>query len=240
MVSRTSERLRKSAGLGRVRLALRADAQRAEEYQHQHRDHQPGNHVEDHDLAPGEEGEKRADRERRERIAHVAAHAVQRQHESLALREAARERGDRGGMPEAVAEPDQRHAREQHEVAVAESHQQIREADPEERHRHQHALAPDGIHQDSARHVRDRARDVLAGHDEADLAVGEAHLPADDRQDEIERRRVPVRERVAEGDEPHLAKRARRNRVPIDTGTGKVRLSRRNAHLPAFLRTTSS
>ena len=65
-----------------------------------------------------------------------------------------------------------------------------------------------------------------------DLAVAEAHLPADDRQDEIERRRVPMRERVAEGDEPNLAKRSRRG-LGVD-GDGR-------AHgLPAFFNTISS
>src|SRR5882762_7455103 len=42
----------------------------------------------------------------------------------------------------------------------------------------------------------------------ADLAVGEPQLLADDGQDQVESRRIPVRERVAECDQPHLAVRA--------------------------------
>ena len=70
---------------------------------------------------------------RRERVAGIAAHAVQRQHEPLALRKALRERRDRRRMPQVVADADQRHAQKQRPVAVREAHQQIRHADPEQR-----------------------------------------------------------------------------------------------------------
>src|SRR5262249_34691277 len=53
--------------------------------------------------------------------------------------------------------------------------------------------------------VRDSRGDVLASHDEPDLAVGEAELVADQRKQQVERRRIPVRERMAGGDQPQLA-----------------------------------
>ena len=45
----------------------------------------PGHDVDHHHLAPGEEGERGADHDRRDGIADVAAHAVQRKHQALAL-----------------------------------------------------------------------------------------------------------------------------------------------------------
>jgi hypothetical protein len=190
---------------------------------------EPGHHVENHDFAPGEPGEERAHDERGERIADVAPHAVDREHQALAFGKAPRERRDRGRVPEAVAETHQGDAGEQHEVGMAESHQQVGKPHPEERHGHEHALAPDGVDEDAAGNIGHGARQVLAGHDEADLAVGEAQLPPDDRQQQVERGGIPVRERMAQGDQPDVAKRPRGSR----SGRGR-------AHLPpAFLTTVS-
>jgi hypothetical protein len=108
-------------------------------------------------------------------------------------------------VPDAVAKPDQSDAREQHEIAMREADQQIRKADPEERHRHQHAFAAYGVDHHAARDVGDGRGDVLAGDDQADLAVGEAELVADERQQQVEGRRIPVRERMAGSDQPQLA-----------------------------------
>ncbi len=197
-----SPRLRNSAG------TPRAELHRSEENEDEERDHDPGNDVQDHHFAPGEYGEQRPHDDGRDRVADVPAHAVQREHEALPFREAPRERGNRRRMPQAVAETHQRHAAEQHQVAVGEAHEQIWEPYPEERGGHQHAFAADGIDEHPAGDIRDGARDVLAGHDETDLAVGKVQFLPDDGQDQIEGRRIPVRERVAERDQPHLAVRA--------------------------------
>src|SRR6185369_17051199 len=81
----------------------------------------------------------------------------------------------------------------------------VRKSDPEERHGHQQALASHRVHYHAAGDVGDGGGDVLAGDDEADLAVREAELVADERQQQVEGRRIPVRERMAGGDQPQLA-----------------------------------
>src|SRR5207245_8374743 len=57
-----------------------------------------------------------------------------------------------------------------------------------------------------ARHIRNGCGDVLAGHDQPDLAVRQTEFAADQRQQQVERRRIPVRQAVADGDQPHIAK----------------------------------
>src|SRR5436309_1762763 len=189
---------------------LPAELHRSEENENEERDHNSGNDVQDHHFAPGKHCEQRPHDDGRDGVADVPAHSVQREDEALAVRETARERGNRRRMPQAVAEPDERHATQKHQVAVREAHQEIWKTHPEERGSHQHALASDGVDEHSAGDVCDGACDVLAGHDQADLAVGKAQFLPDDGQDQIESRRIPVRERVAERDQPHLAVRAAR------------------------------
>src|SRR4026209_1690673 len=46
---------------------------------------------------------------------------------------------------------------------------------------------------------------VRAGHGGAYLAVAQTELVADERQQQVEGRRIPVGERVADGDQPQLA-----------------------------------
>src|SRR5205814_9864903 len=93
------------------------------------------------------------------------------------------------------------------------------------------ALAPDGVGDDAARHIRDRPRDVLARHDEADLAVAERELLADDRKQQVERRRIPMGKPMAHRDEPYLAKRPRLLGRGDDGGV---------PGFPAFFKTVSS
>ena len=50
-----------------------------------------------------------------------------------------------------------------------------------------------------------RAGRELAGQDRADLAKAQPEFVADERQQEVERRRIPVGHHVAGGDQPHLA-----------------------------------
>ena len=111
-------------------------------------------------------------------------------------------------MPEIVADADQRGAGQHHPIDVRKSHHQVGKADPEQRHRHQQALAADRVDEDAARHVGDRAGRELAGQDRADLAVAQAEFVADQRQQQIERRRIPMRQRMPDADDPDLLKRA--------------------------------
>ena len=112
------------------------------------------------------------------------------------------------GMPEVVADAEQGRAGEHHPIGVRKAHHEIGKADPEQRHRHQQALAADRVDENPARDVGDRAGRELAGQDRADLAVAQAELGADQRQQQIERRRIPMRQRVADADDPDLLKRA--------------------------------
>jgi hypothetical protein len=112
-------------------------------------------------------------------------------------------------MPEIVADADQGGTDEQHPVAVGKAHHQIRHADPGQRDRHQQPLATDRIHHHSTRHVGERAGGELTGQNRSDLAEAQVQLPADQRQQQIERRRIPMGHHVAGGDQPHLAKRDR-------------------------------
>src|SRR5882724_11582782 len=73
-----------------------------------------------------EQRKQRADHHRRNRVADVAAHAVQRKNQAFALRVALAKRRDRRRMPDAVAKADQRDAREQHRVAVRKADEKVR------------------------------------------------------------------------------------------------------------------
>ena len=185
---------------------LRAELKRAEQDEDQHRDDESRQDVHHDHLPPREQRKQRADHHRRNRVADVAAHAVQRKNQAFALRVALAERRDRRRMPDAVAKADQRDAREQHRVAVGKADEKVREADPEQRYRHQQALAAHGVDQHSARHIGNGRGNVLAGHDQPDLAVRQTELAADQRQQQVEGRRIPVRQAMADGNQPHIAK----------------------------------
>ena len=125
----------------------------AEQDQQHHRHHDAGDHVDDHDLAPAQHREQRAGDQRRERVADIAAHAVDRDDQPFAVGIALRQQRDRGRVPEVVADADQRRAGQQQPVVVAEAHQQVGRADPEQGDRHQQALAADRIDEQAARDV---------------------------------------------------------------------------------------
>ncbi len=184
-----------------------ADAQPADQHQNDASHQDAGHDVDDHNVAPTRDGQKPSRGQRRQRIANIAAHAVNRNDEALALWKRAREQRDRGRMPEIVADADKAGAGEQRPVGMREAHQQIRCADPAQRQRHEQALARHRVRDHSARNVGQRAADELTGQDRTDLLVAEVQLVADQRQQQIERRRIPVGERVAERDEPDVGER---------------------------------
>ena len=136
--------------------------------------------------------EQRAGDQRRERVADIAAHAVDRDDQAFAVGVALRQQRDRGRVPEVVADADQRGAGQQQPVVMAEAHQQVGRADPEQRHRHQQALAADGIDEQPARDVGNRPGERLGGQDRADLEVGEPQLVPDQRQKQIKSRGIPM------------------------------------------------
>ena len=152
---------------------------------------------------------RKSGRERRQRIAGIASHAMQRNHQSFARGIVMSQQRNRGRMPKIVTDADQARARQQRPVGVGEPHQQIRRSDPAERDRHQQSLARDRIDQNSARDVRERSADELAGQDRTDLAVAQSQLVTDQRQQQIERRRIPMGQHLAERDQPHIGKRPR-------------------------------
>ena len=184
-----------------------ADIHAAEQHQN-HASHQDAGHdVDDHDVAPAHAGEQPAGGERRQRIADIAAHAVDRDDKSLALRKRARQERDRRRVPEIIADADETGAGEQRPVRVREAHQQIGRADPAQRERHEQALARHRIGDHAAGNVGQRAAHELAGQDRTDLLIAEVQLVADQRQQQIKRRRIPMGERVAERDQPDIGKR---------------------------------
>ena len=199
----------------RIRGLLRIlDAADVDEDERRHRDAR--HHIHQHDIAPTEDRQQRADRKRRKRIADVAAHAVERHHQPLPFGKAVGEPRDRGRMPEVVADADEGRAQQHHPIDVREAHHEIGEADPEQRHRHQQALAADRVDEDAAGNVGDGARRILERQDRADLAVAQPQLGADQRQQQIERRRIPMGERVTRADNPDLPKRTARLNARID------------------------
>ena len=131
--------------------------------------HHARDDVEHHDVAPAQQRQHGADHQRRHRVPDIAAHAVDRHHQPAPLGKAPRQQRNGGRVPEVVADADQGGAAEQHPVLMAEPHQQIGGADPEQGERHEQALAVDRIHQHAARHIGERARGRLAGQDRADL-----------------------------------------------------------------------
>ena len=157
-----------------------------------HRHHDAGDHVDDHDLAPAQHREQRAGGQGRERVADIAAHAVDRDHQALAVGIALRQQRDRSRMPEVVADADQRRASQQQPVVVGEAHEHVGRADPEQRDRHQQAFAADGIDEQPARDVGNRPGEGLGGQDRADLEVAEPQLVPDQRQKQIESGRIPM------------------------------------------------
>jgi hypothetical protein len=115
-------------------------------------------------------------------------------------------------MPQIVADTNQGRAGEQQPIGVGETHQQVGNADPGERDRHQHALASDAVDDEAAGHVGDRAGHELHGQDRADLGIAQAELVADQRQQQEERGWVPMGERVPDADQPDIDERSpRRN-----------------------------
>ena len=61
-----------------------------------------GNDIHQHDRPPVIALQQKADDQRRNSIADIAAHAVEGHHQALPFREAISEPGDRGGMPDIV------------------------------------------------------------------------------------------------------------------------------------------
>ena len=195
--------LRFAAVFGKIILAAGlGDAQRAQEGEDDHRHDHAGHHVDHDDLAPGQCHQQRADHQRRERIADIGPHAVYRQHQPLALRIAARQGRNGGRMPQVIADPHQHHADEQHRIVVREADQEIGHADPEQRNRQEQRFLAHGVDDHAAGNVGYRTGKCLAGHHQADLAVGQAQFLADQRQQDIKSCRIPVRQRVADGDDP--------------------------------------
>ena len=199
----------------------RRQSQRAEKGQEdRHRDAR--DNVHDYDRPPAEHCQQCSDRKRSKRIADVTAHAVQRQHQPFALGEALGQGGNRRWVPQIIADADQRDAEQKQPVAVSKSHQQVRHTDPEQGNRHQQPLLAHGIDERATGYVGDRAGDVLAGHDEPDLAIAEIELATDDRQQQVEGRRVPVRQAMADRDQPYVAKGLVRSSVGCGSDGGHL------------------
>ena len=119
---------------------------------------------------------------------------MQGQSQALALgKHAAQQRNGRG-MPQVVANAHQHDANQQHPILRAKAHHEVRKAHPKKRKGHELALLPPHIHQHAARHIGDGAGRILARHDEANLAVGEAHFIANERQQHEEGGGVPMGE----------------------------------------------
>jgi hypothetical protein len=121
-------------------------------------------------------------------------------------------------VPEIVADPDQGCTRQQDPIGIGEAHQQIRNSDPGERDRHQHALAADMIHKNAARHIGNRAGHVLDREDRADLRIAETEFVPDQGQQQIERSRIPMGECMADGDQPDVQQGLSRCEVGGDGG----------------------
>ena len=68
-------------------------------------------------------------------------------------------------------------------------------ADPAQRDGHEQALLADTVDKEAAGQIGNRARGELAGQDRADLRIVEPELLTDERKQEVERCRVPVRQR---------------------------------------------
>src|SRR5205823_13387183 len=81
--------------------------------------------------------------------------------------------------------------------------------------------------------------EVLAGDDESDLTVREAELVADQRQQQIKGRGIPVREAVADGDQPQLPPGVSRRGFRRDYSTQAGTLARlRYCSLSSVVRMT--
>ena len=173
----------------------------------------PGIDIHDDDAAPIVNLQQPADDEGRNGVADIGAHAVERHDQALAIGEAVASHGIAVGMPDIVADADQRRADKNHPISVRGSHDEIGNADPAQRNRHEQALAADGVDENSAGHIGDGTGRVLAGQDRSDLCVIETEFFPDERQEDIECRRVPMRQRVADADHPDFAKRAPLDRV---------------------------
>ena len=88
---------------------------------------------------------------------------------------------------------------------MGQAEQCIGQADPEQRERHQRAFFADHIDQHAAGHRHDRADAVHRRHDETDFGVGQIEFAAEQRQQHVKRGRIPVREHMAGGNQPHFA-----------------------------------
>src|SRR5204862_8271283 len=58
----------------------------------------------------------------------------------------------------------------------------------------------------AARTLGNGRANLLACHDQPDLAIRKTELAADQRQQQVEGRRIPVRQAMADRDQPHIAK----------------------------------
>ena len=188
-----------------------AEIEPADQKQNNARHQHAGNDVDDDDIAPAHAREQKTGGKRRQCIAHIAAHAVDRNHEAFALRKRTRQQRDRGRVPKIVADADQARTAEQRPIRMREAHQQVGCADPAQRQRHEQPFARHRIGDHAAGNVGQRSADKLTSQDRADLAVAQAQFVADERQQQIERRRIPMGEHVAERDQPDVGKRTGSN-----------------------------
>ena len=108
------------AGWRRPLGGIIGSRKRAQHDEYDRRHDGAGNDVHDHGRAPAHVGEQQPDEERRDRFTEIAAHAVQGEDQPLAVGIAVGERRNGGGMPQVVADADERHAGEQHPVVVGE------------------------------------------------------------------------------------------------------------------------
>ena len=141
---------------------------------------------------------------------------MDRHHQPAPLRKIPRQQRDRGRVPNIVADADERRADQQHPVAVGKAHGEVGQPDPGERQRHQQALARNRIHRHAAGDVGQRSGGKLDRQDRADLAEAQPKVAADQRQQQVERRWVPMRHQVAGGDQPHLTEAGGRCRLGRD------------------------